>query len=689
MRSAVGASAGWRARLPVRAALRLGPVGDIWHKPALSAVVALAVPLLALLWAGRLDLVPYAAAGSMCALYGHGLPYAARARALAWVVLGMTSGTAVALVASALTGSVAVRVAVAALLAGLHKAVCDATRIGPPGNVVLTFVAAGAVFVPQELGDVPAHVGLGLLGGLLAWTVGMAPVLLRPDGPERIAVARALESTAHLLRTTPEPRALPETCTLAETRVLLEGRSLLSTRSLPGARGLFDGRALSGIRGLFEGRDLSETRDLSEARDVPEGREAAAVHQARHAAAAAVNAAWQTLLRSGVPARRRDALARLLVRAESAAAGIVGETGPGAARTPGLRGLSGVSSLPGVSGPPGPPGVPAVSGVRVIPGAPAASGAVRRATPGELADWARDLRKGRPLPSPREVALPADERAELEGVAVGRDESAMTGGRAAAAAGVRRGAAGGGVRGSGEGVRGGPGGGVVRVVGEVVRRWRVVGMVFAGAAAAGWGSMALGVGRPYWAVVTAAAVFAANTTLSWSRAIQRVVGNLLGVGLFTLVAPVTRLGAVALVVAVLALQFATEAAITRNYWLGSVFVTPMAILMGEFAGTRPVAELVADRWLDTCLGAVAGLLACVLVPDRRAARRVRAGLVRLERMLAGTPEPGDRDRLRAALVEVREAADVASGEWWTGALPHERIAAAERAGHRRLATLYA
>lgn len=229
----------------------------------------------------------------------------------------------------------------------------------------------------------------------------------------------------------------------------------------------------------------------------------------------------------------------------------------------------------------------------------------------------------------------------------------------------------------------------MRVVGEVVRRWRVVGMVFAGAAVAGWGSMALGVGRPYWAVVTAAAVFAANTTLSWSRAIQRVVGNLLGVGLFTLVAPVTRLGAVALVVAVLALQFATEAAITRNYWLGSVFVTPMAILMGEFAGTRPVAELVADRWLDTCLGAVAGLLACVLVPDRRAARRVRAGLVRLERMLAGTPEPGERDRLRAALVEVREAADVASGEWWTGALPHERIAAAERAGHRRLAILYA
>ncbi|YCK36961.1 FUSC family protein [Actinomadura sp. ATCC 39365] len=616
----------------MRAALRLGPVGDIWHKPALSAVVALAVPLLALLWAGRLDLVPYAAAGSMCALYGHGLPYAARARALAWVVLGMTSGTAVALVASALTGSVAVRVAVAALLAGLHKAVCDATRIGPPGNVVLTFVAASAVFVPQELGDVPAHVGLGLLGGLLAWTVGMAPGLLRPDGPERIAVARALESTAHLLRTSPDPR------------------------------------------------------DLSEAGDFSEERESAAVRQAHHAAAAAVNAAWQTLMRSGVPVRRRDALSWLLVRAESAAAGIAEETGPGATRVPGAPGASDASGVSGASGVQGVrgfravqgvQGVRGVPGVRGVSGAPAPSGAARRAVVGEFAGWARDLRKGRPLPSPPGVALPADERAELAGVAAERDEFATIGadrpGHAAA----------------GGGVRCGGGGGVVRVMVEVARRWRVVGMVFAGAAVAGWGSMALGVGRPYWAVVTAAAVFAANTTLSWSRAIQRVVGNLLGVGLFTLVAPVTRLGAVALVVAVLALQFATEAAITRNHWLGSVFVTPMAILMGEFAGTRPVAELVADRWLDTCLGAVAGLLACVLVPDRRAARRVRAGLVRLERILAGTPEPGERDRLRAALVEVREAADVAAGEWWTGALPHERIAAAERAGHRRLATLYA
>jgi hypothetical protein len=235
--------------MPVRAALRLAPLGDIWHKPALSGVAALAVVLLALLLAGRLDLTLYASAGAMCALYGHGLPYAARARALGWVVLGMLAGTAAALVTAALTDSVAIRVAVAALLAGLHKAACDATRIGPPGNVVLTFIAASAAFVPeQRLADVPAHVGLGVLGGLVAWAVGMAPGLLRPDGPERIAVARALEATARLLHARDE--------------------------------------------------DACSARD-GDAR------------QARHAAATAVNAAWQTLLRAG---DRREGLRRLLVR---------------------------------------------------------------------------------------------------------------------------------------------------------------------------------------------------------------------------------------------------------------------------------------------------------------------------------------------------------------------------------------
>ncbi|MFF2719760.1 hypothetical protein [Streptomyces sp. NPDC058011] len=75
--------------LPLAAALRPGRPSDTWFKPALSVVVACAVPHLTLLALGRLDLVMYTMAGSLCALYGHGLPYARRARTVAGVVLSM------------------------------------------------------------------------------------------------------------------------------------------------------------------------------------------------------------------------------------------------------------------------------------------------------------------------------------------------------------------------------------------------------------------------------------------------------------------------------------------------------------------------------------------------------------------------------------------------------------------------
>ena len=164
-------------------------------------MAALAVPDFALFALGRLDLILYTSAGAMCALYAHGLPYAARARTLLWVVLGMVAGLGVALTAASLTTSTALLVVLASLVAAVHKMVCDATRIGPPGNLILTFIAASAFFVPQHLGQVPLHLALALGAGGLAWLVCMAPALIRPRGPERIATARALEAAAGLLRT--------------------------------------------------------------------------------------------------------------------------------------------------------------------------------------------------------------------------------------------------------------------------------------------------------------------------------------------------------------------------------------------------------------------------------------------------------------------------------------------------------
>ncbi|MEE4425116.1 FUSC family protein [Streptomyces bugieae] len=621
--------------LPIKSTVRLRRPVDIWHKPALSAVVALGIPDLILFALGRLDLVLYTSAGAMCALYAHGLPYAARARTLPWVVLGMVASVGVALTAASLITSTALLVVLASLVAAVHKMLCDATRIGPPGNLILTFIAASAFFVPQRLGQVPLHLALALGTGVLAWLVCMAPALVRPHGPERIAVARALEAAAGLLR--------------AEERNLIEAVHAEAVHAEAEQVG-------AGHTGV-----------------VPAGVVPAGVVQARHGAAAAVDAAWHTLFL--VPARTperaavRAALERLLVRAESALGGATARGGTAAGE--------------GAAAPAG-----------AAPKGAAASGWLGRVAEAErLGGWARVLRSGRSMPR---VTLSAAEAEETAGVAA--EDAAVVGDEGAA--GLRR-----------------PGPGHPRGAGAVravLARLApgspllpIGARVAVGCVLAGWASMAVGVGHPYWAVVTAASIYQANTTLSWQRALQRTLGNLLGLLLFTVLLPLIHTGQLAMIVLALAFQLGAEACITRNYWLGSVCVTPMALLLTAFGNPLPAHTLIADRWIDTVVGAALGVACCMLVTNRRAADRIESALERVvaaegaaRELLAraGEPSPrgseGDvrkvgwaRDRLAGGLVELREAVEVASGEWWQRALPEERIARAEQQGHRTLAGL--
>lgn len=558
-----------RARpLPVKGTVRLRKPMDIWYKHGFSGAVAMVVPNLVLFGLGRMDLVVYTAAGAMCALYAHNQPYSARSRSVAWMVAGMVGSMALGLLASALIDSTALLLLLASLVAAAHKMVCDATRIGPPGNVVMTFVAATAFFVPQRLGEIPFHVGLALAGGAGAWLVCMAPWLLRPHGPERIATARALEATAALLRA--EPDGVP--------------------RQKPGPP----------VRG----------------------------------AAAAVNAAWHSLfLVRARTARKREAragLERLLVRAESLIAGHLRTDSAAEAERCG--------------------------------------------------EWARRLRGGGPLP---EIRLAPAEAGELYGAEAERGAGATRHVPRRPLPGRRT------------GVRG------------VLRQFKPGSVLLpigfrtaVGCALAGWTSMAVGVGHPYWAVVTAASVFLANTSLSWQRALQRTLGNLGGLVVYTAMVPLIDMGFLVMIALVCACQIGAEAFISRNYWLGSVCVTPMALLLSEFGGHAPAGQLIGDRWIDTLVGAVVGLLCCVVVTNRRATHRLddvlrhvadaraRAGALTARGAEPDADEIGRaRDRLALALIELREAADVASGEWWQRAVPEQRLAGIEREGHMELARL--
>ncbi|UUU20050.1 FUSC family protein [Streptomyces sp. DSM 40750] len=520
-------------RLPFFGALRANRPSEIWFKPALSVVVATAPPNLTLLALDRLDLAMYTMAGSLCALYAHNRPYAVRARVLAWVVLGMVGGLAVALVTASLTTNALVLVTVGALLAAAQKALCDASRIGPPANVIFTFVTSAALFVPQSLAQVPGHLAASAVAGVWAWLVCMVPALIRPHGPERRATAQALNAVAAHIET-----AHPER---------------------PGAR---------------------------------------------TAAATAVHTAWQTLLSAGARNEPRRALERLLVRAEVALA------------TP------------------------------------------ADADPGRLRAWARELRGTGTLPR---AAAPAEAAGEPLDV-----ECRLAGGQAPLWS------------------RLGP-------LTPIAVRTAV------GCALAGYASLAIGVGRPYWALVTAASLYQANLTLTWNRGVQRVVGNLAGLLAFAALVPLAHLGPAALVLCCLALSFGAEALISRNYWLGTICVTPMALLVTEFVRHENPGELITDRLLDTLVGVLVGFLAAVAVTNRRAGDRVEHALAAVERArehtvrTAADPNAAPaalratRRSLAAALVELRATTDAAAGEWWQRARHSERVTHAEQAGHRTLA----
>ncbi|MFD3821159.1 FUSC family protein [Streptomyces sp. NPDC058625] len=523
-------------RFPLVDVLRVGRPSTIWFKPAFSVVAAVAPPSLILVALGRLDLAVYTMAGSLCALYAHDRPYAARAGALAGVVLGMVGGLAVALVAASLTGDAVTLVTIGALLAAVQKVLCDVTRIGPPGNVILTFVSSASLFVPQTLGQVPGHVALASVAGVWAWLVGMAPALVRPHGPERRATADALNATA----------------AYAETGGTGEGHA-----------------------------------------------------RARAFAYAAVQAARQCLLLTGPRSvATRRALERLVVRAEISLAAPA-DADPARLRAQ-ARALRGTGRVPGADDP--------------------------RSEAGELLGAAAERAIAHRSPWSRLGPLaPLAVRTAL------------------------------------------------------------------GCGLAGYASLALGAGRPHWALTTAAALYQANITLTWSRTVQRVVGNLVGVLVFAAVAPIAGLGPLALVLCCLVFNFGAEALIGRNYWLGSVCVTPLALLVTEFPGYRATGSLVTDRVVDTLVGALVGFGAALAVTDRRAGSRVADALtaVGLRRehaaRLLADPQAGPaaletaRRGLAAALVDLRATADAAAGEWRLRTLPQEHVVLAEQAGHRTLA----
>ena len=131
---------------------------------------------------------------------------------------------------------------------------------------------------------------------------------------------------------------------------------------------------------------------------------------------------------------------------------------------------------------------------------------------------------------------------------------------------------------------------------------------------AGLVSRSLEAYRAYWVIITAVAILQAaeDRRLTTVRAIQRMLGTLLGIVLFEGILFIQPSGLL-LVLIIMFLQFATEVVVTRNYVLALIFITPLALVNSTIGHATNVSVTMQGRVLDTLLGAAIAMLVLWIV----------------------------------------------------------------------------
>jgi len=129
-----------------------------------------------------------------------------------------------------------------------------------------------------------------------------------------------------------------------------------------------------------------------------------------------------------------------------------------------------------------------------------------------------------------------------------------------------------------------------------------VGVVLAGSVA-----NALSIGRPYWAMVSAVVPLAARAlTAQVTRGVHRLVGTAGGLVAAWLLLALDLRGTAA-ILAVGVLQALAELVVGRNYALALLFITPLALLMGNVVHPVRTGPLLQDRAVETVIGVAVGV----------------------------------------------------------------------------------
>lgn len=133
-------------------------------------------------------------------------------------------------------------------------------------------------------------------------------------------------------------------------------------------------------------------------------------------------------------------------------------------------------------------------------------------------------------------------------------------------------------------------------------------------------AIALGVGYPFWAPVTVAALMPALASAEiYRRMVHLVLGTLAGVGAAALLFAGNP-GHLALIAIIVLCQMAAELLVARQYGVALVFLSPLAIGMSNLSRGLPWQPLLLDRLAEACLGTAVALV--VILPGRRILAKV-------------------------------------------------------------------
>ena len=124
--------------------------------------------------------------------------------------------------------------------------------------------------------------------------------------------------------------------------------------------------------------------------------------------------------------------------------------------------------------------------------------------------------------------------------------------------------------------------------------------------------------RSYWIVGAGVAVIglAAERRAAFQRGLHRMLGTVLGVGVYALIALLHPQGLwIALLLGIL--QFSVELVVVRHYALALMLITPLVLLLtGAATGQIGAMDVAVERVIDTVVGSALGAASGLLHPRR-------------------------------------------------------------------------